>query len=188
MNYENHGALDRLELLVLLMSKFDYHESRAKISALFRPIIEDVNKIERRSGELLRELGSGNLKEEFVTQLIEDLSELEYMYDKLMDSLDAILQDVPLESRIAKETLNALRKIKEIFEDTRLKIENIKGFIKPNIPLDGVVLREIVEDANKSIARLRSTLLNDLSKYVRSIVTEYMKFESFLSSDFEIER
>ncbi|MCR8433188.1 MAG: hypothetical protein NDP13_00205 [Crenarchaeota archaeon] len=170
------------------MLKFDHHKSMAKINVLFQPIIEDIDKIEKCSKDFLVELDLGNFKEDVITQLTENIFELEDMYDELMDALSTILQDIPLESRTAKEALSALEKVKDIFEDVRLRIDNLKGFIKPDITHNNTLLQEVIKDVNKSIIELKSALTNDVSKHVKSIMNEYMKFESFLSSDAEIER
>ncbi len=169
------------------MMKFEEHEIRARVNNLFRPILKKLDELVEKSKKTLLEFDTEDFTADSLFRFMGDFSELEYLYDELMDRLNSTLQDIPSESRVARNTLSLLQAIKEIFEDIRIKVEGLKGFLKPNVPNDHALLGDVVKQLNESITKLRKMLCADIYKHIQNLINEYMKFEGFLSEDIEIE-
>jgi len=169
------------------MVKFEEHEARAKTNSLFRPIMQILDKLAKRSDEVLVEFDKDKLDSESLSAFMADFSDLEYIYDELMDKLGSTLQDIPSESRIAKDTLRLLQTIKEIFEDIRIKADSIEGFLKPSVPKNVNILDELIAQLNDAIKRLREMLSIKIREHIQNLISEYIKFEGFLSESIDIE-
>lgn len=166
------------------MTKYDEHNVKADLNTAYRPIYDILKKLEMQAEKSLKEFTVRNIDGDVFSIFISELSDIEQSYEELISLLKQILQDTIYESRIAKETMDYILRIKELFDGLRIHIDNIQGFIKPGIDLEGnPIFKEMLEALNSEIKRLREALAEKIKEKIDILYKEQQNYEMLLREE-----
>lgn len=165
------------------MSKYDKHNIRAKLKHAYQPVFDLIKKLETIAERSLVEFRVDALDNDRITTFMSDLVELENTYDEFLDIVEETSQGLEYESKLAKNILDDLRKTKEIFNDIRIQIDSIKGFIKPGLIKPNALLLDILKTLNSKIKELRETIGENIRFKIEQLMGEQSRIEHLFPDD-----
>ncbi len=174
-------------ILVFLMPEYDEHNIRARLYRAYQPVFDLIKKLETIAEKSLVEFRADTLDADKIGAFIADLTELENTYDEFLDAIEETSQGLEYESRLAKNILSDLRKTKEMFNDIRIQIDSIKGFIKPGLIKPNDLLLDILRALNSKIKKLRETISEDIRFKIQQLFKEQSQIEHLFPDDKSLE-